>query len=96
MHNTAKKTASLEDYIITIVSETVGVEANVIKLDKDFTTYGVNSTDLLRFIIQIEKAFGFICSDEDFTFTGFKTINDLIRFSHRHMTANGDSLEEEA
>lgn len=76
---TEGKTMSLEQEVIDIVVEQLGVEADDVTLDKSFVEdLNADSLDLTELIMTLEERFGFEISEEEAE--KLRTVGDVINY----------------
>lgn len=81
---------SIENVIVSLLNKIYGNQRFNKLPDSDLNLFGYEialvARELLYIVIEIEKAFSFKFTEEDFTDPGFYTIEGFIKKAQRHLS----------
>lgn len=79
---------SIEDNIREILNDLLHDEKliNNIGLDDELAYCGLNSSDILKLMLELENKFSIEISDDDFDFTNFKTLASITEYVEKKIT----------
>jgi acyl carrier protein len=72
----------IETRLKTVFRKTYELEISEeeLKIEEEFFNYGVNSLDFIKFLLAIEKEFGFRFKDDELKLNAFKNLKSVIDY----------------